>query len=374
MTNTKNRIAIVGGGVVGLGLAYGAAKRGIQVDLYERNERAVGASIRNFGMLWPVGQALGKAFERSMKSRAIWLELANEAGFWYDPAGSLLLAREKDEWQLAEEFYESRKDEGYQLEMWSREKVLKNSPTARTEGLLGGLFSATEVIVDPREANVKTTAFLKEKFGVNFHFKQAIDKEGVEKLSKTHDHVFIASGADLESLYPEILLESGITKVKLQMMATGAQPQNWRMGPSVYGGLTLQHYGSYAHCKGLSKLKARIAAETPWFNEWGIHVMMSQNGLGELIIGDTHEYGYTHDPFIREEINKMVLDYLFEMVDFPKKTIDRQWMGIYAKLPGQIDFIKSPGPNITLVNGVGGAGMTHSMGLGEEVISNYFSQ
>lgn len=372
MAKAKAKIAIVGGGIVGLGLAYAAVRRGIQVEVFERNERAIGASIRNFGMLWPIGQAWGKPFERSLRSRRLWGELAKEAGFWIDKRGSLLLARREDEWQLAQEFYETRQDKGYQLEVWSKEQVLAHSPAARKKGLIGGLFSATEAIVDPREAIDSITALLQEQYAVTFHFKHSIHPEKLQQLSQSHAHVFIASGQDLESLYPEILLESGITKVKLQMMATGPQPPGWHMGPAIYGGLTLQHYNSYAHCRLLPKLKKRIAEETPDFNQWGIHVMMAQNGLGELVIGDTHEYGHTHDPFIREEANQLVMDYLLEMTTFPQTHISRTWIGIYAKLAGKIDFIYSPEKNITLVNGLGGAGMTFSMGLGEEVIKNFF--
>ncbi|MCI4669769.1 MAG: TIGR03364 family FAD-dependent oxidoreductase [Bacteroidia bacterium] len=374
MAQSKHKIAIVGAGVIGLGLAYAAARRGISVSLYERNEKAVGASIRNFGMIWPIGQAKGKAFNRSMNSRKIWQELAEEAGFWFDPCGSLLLIRREDEGHVAEEFYEGRKDEGYELELLSREEVLKKSPTAKANGILGGLFSRTEMIVDPREANLKTSALLKEKYGVEFHFKTPIDREKLLEIAGENDHVFVASGPDLESLYPEAMVNSGIVKVKLQMLATGPQPNNWRMGPSIYGGLTLQHYASFSHCKSLAAVKHRIAQESPWFNSWGIHVMMSQNGLGELIIGDTHEYGHTHDPFINEDLNEYVLDYLHEMADFPLKSIARRWVGIYAKLPGQIDFVNKVERNITLVNGVGGAGMTHSLGLGEEVIHNFFDE
>ena len=42
----------------------------------------------------------------------------------------------------------------------------------------------------------------------------------------------------------------------------------------------------------------------------GIHVMVSQNGKGELTIGDSHEYGLSHDPFDNDDINRLILAYL----------------------------------------------------------------
>ncbi|MEC4818452.1 MAG: hypothetical protein SAK29_35060 [Scytonema sp. PMC 1069.18] len=75
------------------------------------------------------------------------------------------------------------------------------------------------------------------------------------------------------------------------MMRTVPQPNNWRLGASLAGGLTLTHYAAFANCRSLPALRDRIAAETPHFPEWGIHVMMSQTGAGELTIGDAHEYG-----------------------------------------------------------------------------------
>jgi glycine/D-amino acid oxidase-like deaminating enzyme len=75
-------VAIVGGGVVGLAFAWEAARRGRSVVVFDRTSIPQGASVRNFGMIWPIGQIPGKDYTRALRSRERWLELRDRAGLW----------------------------------------------------------------------------------------------------------------------------------------------------------------------------------------------------------------------------------------------------------------------------------------------------
>ncbi len=374
MTSTHStEIAIVGAGIVGLAHALAAARRGHRVTVFERSEQAVGASIRNFGMVWPIGQPPGPLRERAMRSRQIWLDMADQGNFFADPVGSLHLLYQADELQVVEEFLTMATPAGYPVQLLTAGEVAEKSPAAVTDGLLGALWSETEVIVDPREALQVIPDVLREVFKVEFQFGATVTDIAhphltVNGATWTADHILVCSGADFETLYPDLYRTSGITKAKLQMMRTGPQPNGWRIGPALCGGLTLTHYAAFANCPALPALKQRFQRDLPFAVDWHIHVMMSQNGLGELILGDSHEYGFTFDPFDRADINDFVLTYLKGFARVPDFHIAATWHGIYAKLPGKTEFIAQPELGVTVVNALSGAGMTLSFGLAEEVV------
>ena len=149
-----------------------------------------------------------------------------------------------------------------------------------------------------------------------------------------------------------------------------AQPENWRIGPSLCGGLSMIHYPDFQIAASLPALKQRYQVEFADYLKWGIHVMVSQNGNGELTIGGSHEYGLVHDPFDKDFINKMIINYLKTFASFKKWQLIQSWNGIYPKMMnGQTELILNPQKGITIINALGGNGMTLSFGLTEQLIS-----
>ena len=368
----KPSAIVIGAGIVGLATARALIIRGYSVKVFERNERAVGASIRNFGMIWPIGQATGPMYERAMLSKSIWLQICKEAGIWHEEVGSLHIAYQDDELKVMDEYVEANQT-FRNCTVLSPGQTLEKSPGVNPSGLKGALWSADEMIIESREAIAQVATYLAEK-GVEFHFNTAINR--IEKTTVYSgsrqwraDEIFVCSGADFETLYPEIFQQTAITKCKLQMMRLEAQPESWRIGPSLCGGLSMIHYPGFQIAASLPALKQRYQIEYADYLKWGIHVMVSQNGSGELTIGDSHEYGLVHDPFDKVFINEMIIDYLKTFASFKNWNLSQSWNGIYPKMmDGRSELILNPEKGVTIINALGGNGMTLSFGLCEELI------
>jgi len=123
---SKPTAIVIGAGIVGLATARALSLKGYKVTVIERNQQAVGASIRNFGMVWPIGQPDGILYERAKRSKQIWKEIADSIGLWYDEVGSLHLAHHQDEWQVLQELYQSFSSHGRDVSLMDKTKFLNN--------------------------------------------------------------------------------------------------------------------------------------------------------------------------------------------------------------------------------------------------------
>ncbi|WP_454802030.1 TIGR03364 family FAD-dependent oxidoreductase [Mucilaginibacter phyllosphaerae] len=374
---SKPSAIVIGAGIVGLATARALAIRGYQVTVFERNERAVGASIRNFGMVWPIGQPTGPLFERAMLSRSIWKETCEKAGIWHDEVGSLHLAYHDDELEVITQ-YAATNHTLRDCALLTPEQTLIKSPGVNPKGLKGALWSGTEMIVEAREAIAAVAQHLSEQHGVVFHWNTAISEVQQSKVKSGKkqydaDHIFICSGVEFETLYPELFASFNITKCKLQMLRLAAQPTDWRIGPALCGSLSMVHYPGFQSAPSLPALRKRYEEEYAEYLKWGIHVMAAQNHTGEITIGDSHEYGLVHDPFDKDFINQMILKYLQTFTNFKDTSVIQTWNGIYAKMTnGQTELVVDAEPGVTIINGLGGNGMTLSFGLCEQIIAARF--
>jgi FAD dependent oxidoreductase TIGR03364 len=236
--------------------------------------------------------------------------------------------------------------------------------------------------VDPRQVIQELPRFLEERFGVRFSFSTLVTGIVLPSIETTAgrfeaETAIVCSGEDFQTLYPEHYAASGLTRCKLQMMRTAAQANHeghdhdghgWQLGPSLAAGLTLRFYPAFQVCKTLPALSKRIAEETPEFDRWGIHALVSQTADGSLTLGDSHEYGLAVDVFNKAEIDDLILEYTKGFLRAPDLRIAERWYGVYAKHPTKPLVEMTPqgsSGGVRIVASPGGSGMTLSFGVAE---------
>lgn len=371
ITKIKYDFIIVGAGIIGLSHAITAIEQGYSVLILEKDSRAFGASIQNFGLIWPIGQPAGYRFDRSMRSREKWLEMSEKAGYWVSKSGSLFLAYHQAEMDLLLDYHQNM---GYKTALLKPDQIQTKFPYVNMHGLLGGLFSQTELTIDPRKAIYALTNWLSTQDLCDVQFNEHVThaETGWVQTTKTKyeaEHILICSGADYQYLFTDVFLQASRKKCKLQMMRTQPVPNSFVLGAAVCGGLSLKHFDSFHACNSYGQLSQYISATFPEHDKHGIHVLVAQNWELELIIGDSHEYANSFDTFNREDINELILSYYKRLMKLNLPPLKYVWNGIYAKMENQTELVVSPCRGVTILNGFGGAGLTMSFGFAEHFIN-----
>jgi FAD dependent oxidoreductase TIGR03364 len=305
----------------------------------------------------------------ALRSREIWLDALRAANLNFRPTGSLHVAYQSDEAEVLREFAEVGPGAGYDCEWLTANATLEKSNAVRPEGLLGALWSRTELTVDPREVICEFPQYLRE-IGVEVRYGTPVRRIALPEIDAgpetwEAETAIVCGGDDFETLYPETLAASGLTRCKLQMLRTAPQPNGWQLGPSLAAGLTLRFYKAFSMCKTLPALRARVAAEKAEYDHWGIHVLASQTADGAITLGDSHEYGREVDIFNKVLLDDLILKEAATFLRIPDWSIAERWYGVYSLHPDQPFFMAEPEPGVHIVTAPGGSGMTLSFGLAE---------
>ena len=377
--NTEYDVAVVGAGILGLAHAYHLARRGLKVVVFERHPRAQGASVRNFGMIWPIGQPSGPMYQLARRSRDIWAEVLTASGLWHAKSGSLHLAYHDDEAQVLREFVSQQNPFDGHCTLLTASQVADRFPAVRQDNLRCGLWSPLEMTVDPRQVIAELPAWLTRNYAVDFAFVTPVlrydSPQVVTPKGRTiAQRLVICTGADFRELAPEAFAEAGLVPCKLQMMRSQAYGDRFHLGTMLAAGLTLRHYQAFADCPTLPALIRRFDSELPEYGRLGIHVLVAQNGSGEVVIGDSHEYGDAIEPFDKTRIDDLILAYMRTFLTIPDLTIAARWHGVYVKHPTKPYVVTRPTPETLAVTGVGGAGMTLSFGLAEQTVKDWLGE
>ena len=376
MERIEADVCVVGAGIVGLAHALEARARGMSVAVLDRAQRAAGASVRNFGHVIVSGMAAGEPLEVALRARERWLDVGRRAGLEVHKTGTVIVARSPDELEvLAGVAGESER--GARIVTPGEISRLAPIPVDR---LIGGLHATLDLRVDPRRAVGALAALLADDPGVTMRWGasvHAVDTGVVAAAGIAADTgvvaaagievraglVIVCPGPDYDWLAPALRpRRAGLTRCKLQMLRVAA-PGGRRYGPALLTALSLLRYPGYGDRPGAEALRARLAAESPELLAGGVHLIVTQLSGGDLVLGDTHEYGDTVSPFGDERLDTLVLAEARRLLGVDELQVHQRWHGVYPTADGDPFLVEWPCDGVAVVEVVSGIGMTTALGM-----------
>ena len=312
-------------------------------------------------------------WRRALRSRDVWAEVADAAGIPTLHQGLLLTARRPESVAVLEAFLLTEMASGCRL--LSPDDVRRDHPDLSTPALMGALWSPHELRVESREAIPKLAAWLEARHGVTFMRGAAALAVETSKVATTRgpveaEAIAVCPGDDLFSLFPEQIAAHRVTRCKLQMLRLAAP--GFRLPAGVMSDLGLVRYAGYAALPEALALRRRLEAEQPGQLEHGVHLIAVQSADGSLVVGDSHHYAPTPDPFAQEVVDRLILDEFEAAFGRPAPATLERWTGTYASAPGGTVLVDAPAPGVRLVMVTTGAGASTGFALGEEVIADLF--
>jgi len=196
-------VLVIGGGVIGCGIALRLAQARLRVAVIERGEPGGEASSAAAGMIAPQGEATGfdAFFDLCQASRDLYPSFAAEVenlaglvrgGIGYRREGALLLSADENQQAELDKIYRAQSSHGLPIERLTPEEVHRRA-RGLSPHLTGGLFVPGDHWVD-NERLASALAVAGQRSGVTFHTHTS-----VTRLIKGGDRPGKIEGAEISA-------------------------------------------------------------------------------------------------------------------------------------------------------------------------------
>lgn len=374
MTKSQYELIIIGAGVVGMGAALAAHKKGIKkILVIDRHQACTGASIRNFGFITITGLRQKLMQKRALRSREIWLDLVKKAKITVNHRGLYLMAQHKESIPVLEEYL--KVDPRKTVKLLSKKEMEAQSPLFKKNNNFGGLYSSDEVRIEPRLAIPAVAKYLQSK-GIDFLWSEEVldfshQKIITQKRKIQFKKLIMAPGNHLKGLGREVFEKKEVQSSKLHMLRV-MPDKKLKLPGGIMADLTLMRYPGYENLPSKKKLDKVIKKTCRAELDNGIHVIVVQGKDGSLTIGDSHHYTHeTHYPFENETVDNLILKKFDQVLPIGKYKVIERWVGEYPS--GKNDYLDHwLDKNICIANVTTGIGMSTGFAFAEDVISKLY--
>ena len=337
------RVAIIGGGIVGLATAYNLAKDGIDVVVFERKYLLYGASGRNSGGITAMlnDERLINMARRSMK---IYDEIQSEIGFnfLYRKDGYIKVASNEDDLNKLKEEVSLQKRMGVKVKLIDANEVKDFIPDFNADAIIGGAYGEGGAIFP---------------WPVIWGYAKGCKELGVDIKDYTTVEEIVVKDGTIDS----VKANGEIFKIDFVVNAAGA----WSNEISKMAGVELNNRIIKEEICVTESLKPYI---DPYLLDVTTGVYLSQSMRGEIVGGVVGNEVKSIDV-------KGSLDFL---IRYAKRAVElipklkglcilRQWAGVYDEAEVIPNISTTNIKGFVQANGFGKFGMCLAPAAGEKV-------
>jgi FAD dependent oxidoreductase TIGR03364 len=363
------RIVVVGGGIFGTMHAYFALARGAEVVHLERDLVPMGASVRNFGLVWVSGRADGPETELALRARGLWEEISRQVpDIKFRANGSFTLLANDQELEVARRALSRSGAALRGFDLMKRAEVVMRNPVLQGQ-FLAGLFCERDAAVESRVALSALRHAMIGSGRYTYHAGREMvglkESAVVDHRSEVHtgDRVFICVGASLSGFARELFESEPIRSVRLQMAET--EPLSEPLTTSIANGDSFRYYPQF-RADALEVLPAQEKTAS----HYAIQLLCQQRCHGGLTIGDTHEGDRPGVFDAPDRPMDVIVAAARQLIGPAMPRVERRWTGVYHQMdPARSDEIylrRDVAAGVTIVTGAGGRGMTLAPAIAEE--------
>ena len=103
-----------------------------------------------------------------------------------------------------------------------------------------------------------------------------------------------------------------------------------------------------------------------------MHLIVVQSGDGSLVVGDSHHYHATPDPFGVDAVDDLILEEMHAALALGPCRIEERWSGTYATADGRWRFTDAPDEATRIAVVTAGCGASTAFGIGEETLAGLY--
>ena len=368
------KAVVVGGGIIGTMHAVLAIEAGHEVVHIERDSRPLSASIRNFGLVWVSGRAVGPELEIALRARQLWEEIGSRAKIGFRAQASLTIAQNEAEFAVMNSAAAMPDAHLRGFKLLDRIQVQALEPVLQGK-FVGALQCTQDAAVEPnlllsglREYLSSNSRYIwRPNFEVVdfYHDENGNHVTDINGNKISGELMVICPGSAHQGFLAEFLEGAPLRRVHLQMGAT--VPFGASLNHSIADADSMRYYPAFKDLP-LETLAPQEAIAA----DYKMQLLLVPRLDRSFTIGDTHEY---EEPFTHE-ILEAPYDHLRGVISAifgaPAPAIARRWSGNYSQSTNSdLYYRRELAPGAVVVTGGGGRGNTISPAIAEETINSW---